>query len=99
MDQLSLSNHSSFFLNEQVAHWILSSQFTYKCVVGSLTLNILHLRIGNNDLIITIGIFAYLNYLTPKTRWEIIEILIKGLQRLEYRGYDSAGSVFFLLIS
>jgi glucosamine--fructose-6-phosphate aminotransferase (isomerizing) len=37
------------------------------------------------------GIFAYLNYLTPKTRKEIIEYLIKGLQRLEYRGYDSAG--------
>ena len=38
-----------------------------------------------------IGIFAYLNYLTPKTRREIFETLIKGLQRLEYRGYDSAG--------
>lgn len=37
------------------------------------------------------GIFAYLNYLTPKRRSEIIELLIKGLERLEYRGYDSAG--------
>lgn len=37
------------------------------------------------------GIFAYLNYQTPKTRKEIIDLLIKGLQRLEYRGYDSAG--------
>ncbi|XP_021952868.1 glutamine--fructose-6-phosphate aminotransferase [isomerizing] 2 isoform X2 [Folsomia candida] len=37
------------------------------------------------------GIFAYLNYLTPKSRKEIIELLIKGLERLEYRGYDSAG--------
>nr|WPA94605.1 glutamate fructose-6-phosphate aminotransferase [Cacopsylla chinensis] len=37
------------------------------------------------------GIFAYLNYLTPKTRMEIIDLLIKGLKRLEYRGYDSAG--------
>ena len=37
------------------------------------------------------GIFAYLNHLTPKTRKEILDILIKGLQRLEYRGYDSAG--------
>lgn len=37
------------------------------------------------------GIFAYLNYLTPQSRKEIIDILIKGLQRLEYRGYDSAG--------
>lgn len=37
------------------------------------------------------GIFAYLNYLTPKTRQEIVDILINGLKRLEYRGYDSAG--------
>jgi len=37
------------------------------------------------------GIFAYLNYLTPKTRREVIELLIRGLERLEYRGYDSAG--------
>ncbi|XP_077999413.1 glutamine--fructose-6-phosphate aminotransferase [isomerizing] 1-like [Glandiceps talaboti] len=37
------------------------------------------------------GIFAYLNYQVPKTRKEILELLIKGLQRLEYRGYDSAG--------
>uniref|UniRef100_A0A8C7Y280 glutamine--fructose-6-phosphate transaminase (isomerizing) n=1 Tax=Oryzias sinensis TaxID=183150 RepID=A0A8C7Y280_9TELE len=38
-----------------------------------------------------LGIFAYLNYHVPRTRREILEILIKGLQRLEYRGYDSAG--------
>lgn len=37
------------------------------------------------------GIFAYLNYLTPKTRKEILDLLINGLKRLEYRGYDSAG--------
>eukprot|EP00088_Acartia_fossae_P025381 TRINITY_DN261_c0_g1_i4.p1 TRINITY_DN261_c0_g1~~TRINITY_DN261_c0_g1_i4.p1 ORF type:complete len:694 (-),score=222.96 TRINITY_DN261_c0_g1_i4:369-2450(-) len=37
------------------------------------------------------GIFAYLNHLTPKTRLEILDLLIKGLKRLEYRGYDSAG--------
>ncbi|XP_032996121.1 glutamine--fructose-6-phosphate aminotransferase [isomerizing] 2 isoform X2 [Lacerta agilis] len=36
------------------------------------------------------GIFAYLNYRVPRTRKEF-ETLIKGLQRLEYRGYDSAG--------
>lgn len=40
------------------------------------------------------GIFAYLNHLTPRTRKYILEILIKGLQRLEYRGYDSAGVGF-----
>jgi len=37
------------------------------------------------------GIFAYINYLTPKTRREIVELLVNGLKRLEYRGYDSAG--------
>ncbi|XP_032869853.1 glutamine--fructose-6-phosphate aminotransferase [isomerizing] 1 isoform X1 [Amblyraja radiata] len=37
------------------------------------------------------GIFAYLNYHVPRSRREILETLIKGLQRLEYRGYDSAG--------
>ncbi|XP_067279923.1 glutamine--fructose-6-phosphate aminotransferase [isomerizing] 2 [Pseudorasbora parva] len=37
------------------------------------------------------GIFAYLNYRVPRTRGDIIQTLIKGLQRLEYRGYDSAG--------
>jgi len=37
------------------------------------------------------GIFAYLNHLTPKTRKQILDILVAGLQRLEYRGYDSAG--------
>ncbi|XP_071362816.1 glutamine--fructose-6-phosphate aminotransferase [isomerizing] 2 [Trachinotus anak] len=37
------------------------------------------------------GIFAYLNYQVPRARKEIFETLVKGLQRLEYRGYDSAG--------
>ncbi|XP_029368960.1 glutamine--fructose-6-phosphate aminotransferase [isomerizing] 2 [Echeneis naucrates] len=37
------------------------------------------------------GIFAYLNYRVPRTRKEIFETLVRGLQRLEYRGYDSAG--------
>ncbi|KAK2152679.1 hypothetical protein LSH36_321g00005 [Paralvinella palmiformis] len=37
------------------------------------------------------GIFVYLNFLTPRNREEIIKILINGLKRLEYRGYDSAG--------
>uniref|UniRef100_A0A3Q3LJF8 glutamine--fructose-6-phosphate transaminase (isomerizing) n=1 Tax=Labrus bergylta TaxID=56723 RepID=A0A3Q3LJF8_9LABR len=38
-----------------------------------------------------VRIFAYLNYCVPRTRKEIFETLVKGLQRLEYRGYDSAG--------
>lgn len=37
------------------------------------------------------GIFGYINYLVEKSRGEIAETLIDGLQRLEYRGYDSAG--------
>ncbi|XP_037951005.1 glutamine--fructose-6-phosphate aminotransferase [isomerizing] 2-like [Teleopsis dalmanni] len=37
------------------------------------------------------GIFAYLNYLTPKTRQEVLDLLVNGLKRLEYRGYDSTG--------
>ena len=32
-----------------------------------------------------------MNYRVTKTRKEIFETLIRGLQRLEYRGYDSAG--------
>ncbi|KAK3090657.1 hypothetical protein FSP39_013430 [Pinctada imbricata] len=40
------------------------------------------------------GIFAYLNYLVPAKRKEILEKLINGLKRLEYRGYDSAGVAF-----
>lgn len=37
------------------------------------------------------GIFGYVNFLVPKTRGEIINTLLEGLQRQEYRGYDSAG--------
>jgi hypothetical protein len=41
-----------------------------------------------------VGIFAYLNYLVPRDRKFIIDTLIKGLQRLEYRGYDSTGMFY-----
>ncbi|KAI9355731.1 hypothetical protein DFJ73DRAFT_623480 [Zopfochytrium polystomum] len=37
------------------------------------------------------GIFAYLNFLIEKDRQFIVDTLVKGLSRLEYRGYDSAG--------
>lgn len=37
------------------------------------------------------GIFGYVNYLVEKTRGEIIDTLVEGLERLEYRGYDSTG--------
>ena len=38
------------------------------------------------------GIFAYLNYDTPRERQYILNALVVGLERLEYRGYDSAGT-------
>ncbi|TPX33697.1 glutamine---fructose-6-phosphate transaminase (isomerizing) [Synchytrium microbalum] len=41
------------------------------------------------------GITAYINYLEPKDRKTILEYLLTGLQRLEYRGYDSAGDMCF----
>lgn len=40
------------------------------------------------------GIFGYLNYLFPRSKHHILETLVKGLKRLEYRGYDSAGVAF-----
>uniref|UniRef100_H2ZHY5 glutamine--fructose-6-phosphate transaminase (isomerizing) n=1 Tax=Ciona savignyi TaxID=51511 RepID=H2ZHY5_CIOSA len=39
------------------------------------------------------GIFAYINFCTPRERKYILEVLVNGLKRLEYRGYDSAGMV------
>ena len=38
-----------------------------------------------------LGIFAYINYQVPRDRRYILETLVNGLKRLEYRGYDSAG--------
>ncbi len=37
------------------------------------------------------GIFGYYNHGVPRSRREILECLLTGLRRLEYRGYDSAG--------
>ncbi|SCV00320.1 LAMI_0G04258g1_1 [Lachancea mirantina] len=37
------------------------------------------------------GIFGYCNYLVEKSRGDVIDTLVEGLQRLEYRGYDSTG--------
>ncbi|CAF1676561.1 unnamed protein product, partial [Adineta ricciae] len=42
----------------------------------------------------SIGIFGYLNYLVKRDRRFIADILINGLHRLEYRGYDSSGIAF-----
>lgn len=40
------------------------------------------------------GIFGFLTYCTPLEREVILRRLVEGLQRLEYRGYDSAGLSF-----
>lgn len=37
------------------------------------------------------GIFGYANFLTARKKKEIADILVNGLRRIEYRGYDSAG--------
>lgn len=37
------------------------------------------------------GIFGYANFLAERTKDEISDIIINGLRRIEYRGYDSAG--------
>ena len=37
------------------------------------------------------GIFAYINHKTPVSIQNIISVLLNGLSRLEYRGYDSSG--------
>ncbi|KAJ3091578.1 glutamine--fructose-6-phosphate transaminase (isomerizing) [Quaeritorhiza haematococci] len=45
------------------------------------------------------GIFAYLNYLVEKDRKYVLDALLTGLSRLEYRGYDSAGTYTQLSIA
>lgn len=42
-------------------------------------------------LLTSSGIFGYVNFLVDRTRGEIVDNLLEGLLRLEYRGYDSAG--------
>ena len=37
------------------------------------------------------GIFGIYSFLVTHSRHEIVDCLLNGLQRLEYRGYDSAG--------
>ncbi|ODV87912.1 hypothetical protein CANARDRAFT_192894, partial [[Candida] arabinofermentans NRRL YB-2248] len=37
------------------------------------------------------GIFGYANFNVNKSRGQIIDTLVEGLTKLEYRGYDSAG--------
>ncbi|KAG9221883.1 glutamine--fructose-6-phosphate transaminase (isomerizing) [Pleurotus ostreatus] len=37
------------------------------------------------------GIFGYCSFLKEKKRQEVLDVLCNGLQREEYRGYDSAG--------
>lgn len=37
------------------------------------------------------GIFGYYNFNVSRDRKYILDLLLTGLERLEYRGYDSAG--------
>lgn len=37
------------------------------------------------------GIFGYCNFLIERDRRFVLDTLVNGLSRLEYRGYDSAG--------
>ncbi|KAM9900874.1 hypothetical protein OXX79_004869 [Metschnikowia pulcherrima] len=48
-------------------------------------------RLRSSSQVSPDGIFGYVNFLVDKTRGEIIDNLIEGLSRLEYRGYDSTG--------
>lgn len=42
-------------------------------------------------LAVVCGIFGIYSYQTEHSRGKVVECLLNGLQRLEYRGYDSAG--------
>lgn len=49
-------------------------------------------RIASKDIFANMcGIFGYCNYLVERSRGDIIDTLVEGLERLEYRGYDSTG--------
>ena len=54
-------------------------------------------KVTNYIILIFPGIFAYLNYLVPCKREHIVNVLIEGLKRLEYRGYDSTGKFLHYL--
>ncbi|KAK9760340.1 glutamine--fructose-6-phosphate transaminase (isomerizing) [Basidiobolus ranarum] len=59
---------------------------------SSLQQTVNHLQLLHTTYQLTMcGIFAYLNFLVEKDRKYILETLLNGLSRLEYRGYDSAG--------
>lgn len=42
---------------------------------------------------LTFGSFSYCNFLIERDRRFVLDTLVNGLSRLEYRGYDSAGSI------
>ncbi|KAL4664893.1 hypothetical protein H8959_012899 [Pygathrix nigripes] len=91
-----INDLSSRMLNvEETCHGAPSSGNSYnKIIVNPVAPQVecLGLAVLSRDRAMKLtGIFAYLNYHVPRTRREILETLIKGLQRLEYRGYDSAG--------
>ena len=71
-----------------VSNLAIQLHIPYHFQVYFLTLNINHKLI---HAFISLGIFAYLNFSTQCKRDHVVNILIEGLKRLEYRGYDSTG--------
>lgn len=64
-----------------------------RCVYFFISIFLFFLEISgrNTDSTAMCGIFGYINYRRQRSTEEVLNILINGLQRLEYRGYDSAG--------
>lgn len=83
---------------EYVIRWNAKQSWTKNCKRATYDVNedfplFLKMNVHWNYLFhcFSLGIFAYLNFRLPRDRKYILDTLIKGLQRQEYRGYDSAG--------
>lgn len=85
--KLTLHGLPSFPRTSIFSFWNLSLKF----LRAHKLLNAYFFPFLNRRCFLSSGIFAYLNFCVPRKRKYILELLISGLQRLEYRGYDSAG--------
>jgi len=81
-------------LHSNNGRWTFLLSISFSMIMFFITM----INPNNNYIFKFLGIFAYLNYLTPKSRKEILELLVVGLKRLEYRGYDSAGKSIYLIL-
>jgi hypothetical protein len=88
-DRLFLSLQDS---NQHHQVQISQEQKQQPCAVGNSTLG--HMCGRECRTSVLQGIFGYLNYLVKRDRRFIADILVNGLHRLEYRGYDSSGIAF-----